>query len=186
MSLKQDNACGVYQTPSVASGHVLKERPECLKIGPNLEFSSASVMFIVTFEPENRVWGNDEHRITRLLDEHDRVAWSDFSLLVCARRGAGRSEMLSNPPLPSEIAPLFHRSFTSSDNQFSDVSPTNLAAAIKHVRVQNESVLECFDHSWRNCSLYFWSGDDFRKSILDFRHDNVFTTFSLALPMFIY
>ena len=54
-SLKRNDAYGVYQTPSVASRHVLKERPECLKIAPNLEFSLASVMFRVTFEPENRV-----------------------------------------------------------------------------------------------------------------------------------
>ena len=98
MLLKWDDACGVYQTPSVASGHVMKERPESLKIVQNLKFSSASVISIVTFEPENRVWGNEEHRVLRLLDELNCVTGADFSHLVCARCGAWCSAICENRP----------------------------------------------------------------------------------------
>ena len=53
--------------------HVSDSCRKSLRNVQNLEFSSASVTFKVTFEPENRDSGNDEHRILRLLDVLNHV-----------------------------------------------------------------------------------------------------------------
>ena len=93
----------VYQTPSLASRHVMKEFLEWSKNVQNLEFSSISVTFRVTVWPENRVCGNDQHRFLRHLDELDHRAWSNLSHLVCVRRSTGLSEIHRNAPKSTEI-----------------------------------------------------------------------------------
>ena len=69
---------GLCETLSVAFRHVAKQNHKSSKNIQNLEFSSASVMFIITFECENRVSGNAHTRFIRLLDELNRVVGSIF------------------------------------------------------------------------------------------------------------
>ena len=167
-SLMRCDAFKVYQTPSLASRHVLKDFLKWLKNVKNLEFSLISVTFIVTFGPENRVCGTDEHRFLRHLDEFDHLAWSKFSHLVCARRGAWRSEIHRNPPKCSEILRKFHVIFTSSGHQFSDVLPSGFVTTNQHNRVQNNKTFDAI-------SLFLPS--DTNKSKNDqndyHKHDNV-------------
>ena len=70
---------GLFGTLSVAFIHVAKQGRKSSKNVQNLEFSSASVMFRVTFEYEKLVLGDDEHRFIRLLDELNRVVGFIFS-----------------------------------------------------------------------------------------------------------
>ena len=62
---------GLHETLSMAFIYVTKQ---C----QNLEFSSASVIFKVTFEYDNQVSGNDEHRCIRLFDKFNHVVGSIF------------------------------------------------------------------------------------------------------------
>ena len=77
-------------------GHVVKQHLKSSENVKNREFSSASVMFRVTFEYDNLVSGNDEHRFIRLLDELNHVAGSIFSYGHVFYPLHRASEMLSN------------------------------------------------------------------------------------------
>ena len=63
------------------------------RIVRNRDFGSVSVMFRVTAEQENRRHDENAYRCVRLFDELSHVVSSDFSYDVCARCGAGRSEI---------------------------------------------------------------------------------------------
>ena len=69
---------GLYETLSVAFKHVAKQSRKSSKNVQNQEFSSASVMFRVTFEYDSLVSGNDEHRFIRLFDGFNHVVGSVF------------------------------------------------------------------------------------------------------------
>ena len=69
---------GLYETLSMAFRYVAKQCRNSSKNVQNQAFSSVSVMFIVTFEYDSLVYGNDEHHFIRLFDELNHVVGSIF------------------------------------------------------------------------------------------------------------
>ena len=80
----------------MAFRHVAKQGRKSSENVQNLEFSSASVMFKVTFKYDSLISGNDEHRFIRLFDVLNHVVWSIFCRGCRMHRISRASEMLRN------------------------------------------------------------------------------------------
>ena len=128
---------GVYETLSMAFILVAKHDRKSSTNVQNLKFSSASVMFRVTFECENFVSGNARTRFIRLLDELNRVVRFIFSCRHVFYPLHQANEMLRNPPKSSEIPWILDQNYTDIYRHKFDWILHQTETTNKHDTVQN-------------------------------------------------